>query len=466
MEQINNYVTNYEKLKNILDSYNSYNDKEQFFLFLGETMKITPEILFSLYNNFKNLERFTDEDENAITLINKIRIIINEYRLFYEKYFSCNPYKSILFDNEKLFSMFDLIDNYMNGKNNFNLLIYNIIKNNNILYDDLKEYAEYMNGYCYEYDSNKIVDFRMKSVYNFKKMYDLYRKILRDSNFLVKAIKNSNEKFISFVYYADRANHITPSNLSKTLSKFTDDSDVNGFISKYDRYYNKCKQEEYDKLKKEKLNTACGIIRNYLDGNYDNLQDYCSKIGTTVSTFKKYVNLMNDINNPIYEEYVQYDENKEKTNFEFMHNCISVLLDGIRNGVQENGSVREFNLLDYYSCTHKPFKDLKKFTSKYFSSCDVLNLTLFTSKYEKDKILDEEAIDKIFNTKDYLFCKFDENGKIIDPGYELNSDDKRQIFNLLNEKSIPFTTFTYSLMREKYIQNEILEKYNKNTIKR
>lgn len=110
MEQINNYVTNYEKLKNILDSYNSYNDKEQFFLFLGETMKITPEILFSLYNNFKNLERFTDEDENAITLINKIRIIINEYRLFYEKYFSCNPYKSILFDSKKLFCL--IVKNY------------------------------------------------------------------------------------------------------------------------------------------------------------------------------------------------------------------------------------------------------------------------------------------------------------------------------------------------------------------
>lgn len=476
MGQINSYVETYETLTEVLDLYDSYKDKgsketEQFFLYLNDEMGISHWKLTCLYDNLRNyigmIDKLGNEEDSMITLINGIRIIIREYDSFYKKHFSCDPYKCISNNNsEKMFSMFDLIDGYMNDRNNFYSLIYNMVKKENILYEDLKAYAEYVNGYCYNYNTSRITHFRMKSVYNFREMYDLYRKILSDPKFIVDICSGTNERFISFVCYVKAVNGVTPNILNKSLSKFKNDENVKNFINKYNKHYSKYENKKNNQKCMEHFEYAYGMIKNYLDGEYKDLHDYCDKIGTTVSTFQKYVGLMKKSNNSIYNEYVEFDNVKKQAELEYKHNCIDALLSGIRNGVNENGVIREFDLLDYYSYTNIPFKELKKVACKYLNSCDLLTLSLFVSKYGNDKIIDNNSINSIFDTKDILFCEFDNNGNMINPGYEVTTDDKKQILTLLNEKNIPLTVKTYSLMRDRYIQNEILEKHNKNTIKR
>lgn len=472
MGQINDYYKTYEILKNIYDLYNKYEDKEQFFLYLNDKMCISNCDLTCLYDNLRNyigtIDILCNEEDFMITLIKCMPVIVDEYKSFCQKYFSCKPHVNISnCDKEKMNYMFDLIDSYMNEKSNFYSLIYNLVKKNNILYDDLRVYAKYVNSYCYDYNTKSVPNFKMKSVYNFRKMYDLYRKILTDSKFVVDLCKGNNEKFVSFTCYVKVMNGVTPKNLNRSLSYFKNDDDVKKFIDKYYNYYSKNEERKHIQKQNEYFEHAYIVIRNYIDGNYKDIKEYCSSIKSAPSTIESYVGLMKEANDPIYVQYCNLENTKNEANLKYMHNCIDTVLSYIRNGIEEDGAIRKFNLLDYYSYTNVSFKELKNSARKYLTdSKDLTALSLFISKYEDDKIINEKNINEIFDIKDIILCEFDSDGNITNPGYEITADDKKEILRLLNEKNIPLTVKTYSLMRDRYIQKEILEKYNKNTIKR
>lgn len=256
MSKKDNYMKTYETLKNVMESYDSYDNKNDFFMYLNDSMKISPTKLSVLYDNLRNYIGFLDTvtyDDYMLGLINKIRIIKDEYSSFCEKYFCCDSYKPVgSYDIDKIFSVLDLIDDYMDKKSNLYLLIYKLIKNENILYKDLKHYSYDVNSYCNSYNNNNVQDFRMKSVYTFRNMYDLYRKIIYNPDFILKVLKKgSNDDFISFIYYVKSRNGVSSNNLEKSLSSYVGNENVKKFIDSYDKFYSK-----YKNNKKEKERTS------------------------------------------------------------------------------------------------------------------------------------------------------------------------------------------------------------------
>lgn len=471
MSKNDNYMKTYETLKNVMESYDSYDNKNDFFMYLNDSMKISPAKLSILYDNLRNYISFLDivtyDDDEMLRLINKIRIINDEYSSFCKKYFYCDSYKQVgSYDADKMFSMFDLIDGYIDKKLNLYLLIYKLIKNENILYKDLKHYSYDVNSYCNSYNNNNVQDFRMKSVYTFRDMYDLYRKIIYNPDFILKVLKKgSNDDFISFIYYVKSRNGVSSNNLEKSLSSYVGNENVKKFIDSYDKFYSKYKNNKKEKEKRERLSYIHSVIRGFIDGKYNDLEEYCNENGVIVATFRNYLTEMRKNNDPIFDEYDKYRKSVEDSKSEFYHNCIDQAVYNIRNGVNEDGTVRPYDLLDYYSDFDISLNDLFRYAHKYLNSTDHLQLSLFYSKYKNESVLTNSSIKDLFSINMVLFREFDDDGEIINPGYEVTIYDKERVISELKEREIPLTNITFSLMLERCIKNNDLNIQKKNTIK-
>lgn len=219
------------------------------------------------------------------------------------------------------------------------------------------------------------------------------------------------------------------------------------------------------KKKKERLSYIHSVIRGFIDGKYNDLEEYCNENGVIVATFRNYLTEMRKNNDPIFDEYDKYRKSVEDSKSEFYHNCIDQVVYNIRNGVNEDGTVRPYDLLDYYSDFDISLNDLIKYAYKYLNSTDHLQLSLFYSKYKNESVLTNSSIKDLFSINMVLFREFDDDGEIINPGYEVTIYDKERVISELKEREIPLTNITFSLMLERCIKNNDLNIQKKNTIK-
>lgn len=122
------------------------------------------------------------------------------------------------------------------------------------------------------------------------------------------------------------------------------------------------------------------------------------------------------------------------------------IVRNIENGVKiEDGSVREFDIIDYYSYTKLPPNKMVFLLRKYANTPSLLFLKKFAGKNDNDYVLRESDIQKKLDDRTVFNCKFDENGKVIPgTGFEISDADKLFIFDYLRKNNIPVTDLTYS----------------------
>ncbi|MBP3840580.1 MAG: hypothetical protein IK997_00480 [Bacilli bacterium] len=118
----------------------------------------------------------------------------------------------------------------------------------------------------------------------------------------------------------------------------------------------------------------------------------------------------------------------------------------IETGVEnEDGSIREFDIIDYYTYTKLPPIKMVLLLRKYVNSPNLLFLKKFANKNDNDFVLRKNDIERRLADRTVYNCKLDENGKIIpDSGIEISDVDKLFIFDYLRKNNIPVTDLTYA----------------------
>lgn len=450
-------------LRTLSEKYDSCKDKNNFFIYLWDKKELSPSSFRVLYNNACSMFSigFGASREDMI-LLDKMDKVSLEYNDFYNSFFQKLTYYNVDTNMDDLYSMFNVIDDFLSQKNNLYLLIYYLIDVKGISYKDLVAYNKKVNTYSIECLRGDIPDFKLKGVYNFNRMYSLYKNILKKPEFLVQLIHDDNEKLIKLLRFVLKNNNVTVEALKKHLSKFNDDSLVHKFISNYNKYCMLYDKREEEKKQEDRVAVAYNTIRNYLDGTYYNLDCYCGKLNITKAAFENYVSLMKETNNPIYDEYADFSLEQRRIKFINLMDKFRTIISLIQNGIIEDGEKRDFDILDYYSYTKLSFDEVKKIIKGNVSNAEYSVFSMFCSKYS-DKPLDGKAIKEIFDSDVNFFCKISSKGEIVDTGYSVNEYDKQHVMNMLKSQKIPITSSTYSAMLNNYIDIKLDKK---NTIKR
>lgn len=180
-----------------------------------------------------------------------------------------------------------------------------------------------------------------------------------------------------------------------------------------------------------------------------NVNGYIKSLGIKPQSFAKQVKKMSIRNPKLYDEYL---ERKTFNLEQFKKNTKEILLnveDMIDNGVLlEDGSIREFDLLDWY----------------YIYNCYFQNLTRIFLTELLNEIDNEVSVKKVVKTRQLLSRSYNDNLGCVnneinsyhiinDRSYGLSDLEKNAIINYFNQNGIPYTYDSYHCAARRVINN-------------
>ena len=220
---------------------------------------------------------------------------------------------------------------------------------------------------------------------------------------------------------------------------------IDKFIKLYAQYYpqqlKKISVERQKEQHKEKIALSVSIVRNFLDSKYLTVEQYCKERELKLTKVEKAIKLLVSIKHPIITEYK--DRLKQVKTMDFVKK-IKEMVNDITNGITlSDGKKRDFDLLDYYERIQLPLDEFLYKTNSKLSPLERKTVVSFVLKYKKDIPIGN--LDIIYNMKQIVGVKFDEQGNVIpSSGREIMREEKDYIINYLKDNNIPLTNATYN----------------------
>ena len=209
--------------------------------------------------------------------------------------------------------------------------------------------------------------------------------------------------------------------------------------------------------KQEELDIARQAVSRYIMDKYKNINDFCLTNNITTTTFNQYIESIKELDTELYNKYNCYINNIHSKNFAILMSKVSNLIQLIKNGIEENGKKREFNIVDYYKYTSLSFDELIRIVNGKINSSDYRILRTFIAKHKNDKKLSPNDIHNLYNQKDMIGIEFDGNGNVIPgTGREITKEEKEKIIKYLKSNNIPITNKTYNIIFKRWLSGELL----------
>ena len=373
-------------------------------------------------------------------------------------------------DLDDLFAFLDDLNIFFKSGKEVDFFVWHMVKDLNISFDVFESrYLPVLKqaihlGYFYSYDGKK--KYSDVEVCKFMCVLDVYRSLTKRSDRMIKIILNNDNlgDFYNMVYEIKYFNNITPfsnkSSFFERVRNYRSNDKLLNFIDGYEKYYNNRKQNEKaaeeERLITEKFNKVdlyVSYIRNFIDGGYDKLDIYFYDFSIDKKDFYDGLEFLKEINHPILEEYTSYIDCVKRKRFSLLIKSARVIVNGIKNGIKlSDGSVRKFDLIDYYSYTHMEIFDFLKFMSKVckesnnndFSMSDYRIVVNALGKFKDIKPIGEKGLQILLDGKNIYAIDSDNT-------YEATIDDKNNVLLILNERGIPVNSVTFSIMLRRYV---------------
>ena len=207
----------------------------------------------------------------------------------------------------------------------------------------------------------------------------------------------------------------------------------------------------------KKMQIANKVINSFINCTISDIDVFCKKTKIPTSTFYSYLNLVKENNHILYNKYIYKCSITKQRSFIYMLSTTKTLIFYLKNGIQENNNVREFNLLDYYLLTKIDQNTILDFLNKYDKD-NVYLFNEFREKYKDIKLLSSKDIKNILSNKDYIENYFD---NIIPNIYhEISKKNKEIVLNYLKERGIPLYDILYTIALKKYLNERLLSNNN------
>lgn len=204
----------------------------------------------------------------------------------------------------------------------------------------------------------------------------------------------------------------------------------------------------------EEINNAKKLLTKYLE-EYEQtsilFDKFASNLQMNPEECRKQFRLLKDFEPDLYNKYLAIGEINSKKAFSTLMNISKSLVDGIINGVEEaDGSIRQFDIIDYYQRCMFPMDKIKDFVSKTneISNSGKAALYRFIAKNKNMTLIKAQAIR---NMEIYLGGKI-EGGKIVG-GRVMSEEEKEMIFNFLKENKVPLSMYTFNLARDRLLKD-------------
>ena len=209
---------------------------------------------------------------------------------------------------------------------------------------------------------------------------------------------------------------------------------IGNIIKEYKKKYGMCDTSQNLKS----INT----IKDFINGGYISVDQYCKDTGISYQKFQQAIASVkvDDVN--LYNYFYDYITRVQKDNYLTIKNMWEEIKIKIINGIElNNGSNRQFDLLDYFEITNLLPNDFyiimteKKIENDTFA---LRKFKTFVNNCLLDHILRPEQIELFYKQVYQYNLKKDENGNLIpNSGNIISYDDKVNIIEYLRSNNIP-----------------------------
>ena len=233
----------------------------------------------------------------------------------------------------------------------------------------------------------------------------------------------------------------------------------------YARYKNEQRKLEREKradtlkdiLDIYRFEDAKKLIVDYLDNNGNNSIDfYCKTVGITKNEFNKDVEMIKEYSPELYERYFNKAQSVSANRYMALLASIKKLVNYIKNGIEEDGVIREFDVLDYYKATKFSFDDLIKFISDNnnrldLSNDDIRTIRIFIAKNKKFKAYTDRKKEVFVNSTIIMKVKIGDKEEL----KEFTKDELQAVIDYLKIHKLPVNDKTTNLVCRKYASGKL-----------
>lgn len=227
------------------------------------------------------------------------------------------------------------------------------------------------------------------------------------------------------------------------------------------------KQKKYQLYVDENIDIARQIINQYLNEESEKIKDFCDANDIDIKTFEEYVNLIKDNDEELYSKYSEQRDSIQSKRFSILLTKANKIIKLIKNGIEENGIKRDFDLVDYYKNTSLSFEELLHVVEGKVGAEDYRALRMFIAKNKNDKEMTPRDISNLYNTKIVIGAQFDYKRNIIPgTGREITKEEKQSIVKYLEYNNIRVTNTTYNIIYRKWLSGDLVINEDINSKKR
>lgn len=221
------------------------------------------------------------------------------------------------------------------------------------------------------------------------------------------------------------------------------------------------KEIEYKEYIANHIGSARGLINEFIESEYDRINDFCIDKNINKSVFYEYLKIIKENDVGLYEKYSQKQQQLTSKRYAALLSKNKKIVELMKSGIEEDGIVRTFDLMDYFERTSLDFNAFMNSLNGSLEPDEYRTLKIFISKYKNDKPLTPFDIGNLYKQRNVVGVKFDEKDRIIEgTGHELTKEEKQNIIAYLNSKQIPVTRITYNIALNRWISGSIIIEEN------
>ena len=206
------------------------------------------------------------------------------------------------------------------------------------------------------------------------------------------------------------------------------------------------------------LEKAREFLNNYINSqkSYKYQIEYCRKLGVRHDMLKSELYILSKSglasDKELYDLCIEKINNDNEIGSSDVNAVAFVIADYIINGVNSDGRIRNFDLIDYYTLTNVNYNEICKSLEKKLERKDYVKIKRFFAANDKlCKFLmnSKKAVDLDIEFN----CKKDKDGfPIAGTGRKLTEEERIEILNLFDRYNIPLYLFKVAIDR---IKNDV-----------
>lgn len=223
----------------------------------------------------------------------------------------------------------------------------------------------------------------------------------------------------------------------------------------------KQKEEEARRLQEEQdkkdLPEARKCINKFVkDQKTETKEQFCASYNIEEKTFDYYLKVLQRKDIDLYNKYQEKIRNSRRKAFELITKEIKYIVHLLKNGIEENGIIRPFDLIDYYMITKRDINETLKYGRLILNEKDAQILKLFIKKNDTGSVYNPKDIELILKERVEVYSQKDKNGVVIPGTGEVFPDEyKLKLIEFLKQKNIPVNRKTYTVAFKRYINGYI-----------